>query len=178
MNLELESAQSLLSCKKLQLQKILTIEKNPHFLEIAQKNVEKFQTGDRTEKNTIVFESKLLFSKDNNFDWIIIDGSVEKQEWKIISKFEGVELFIIENQRFISRFKVLGILLKSKKRFQYAEIDTSYETGIAVFRVNHRGGGNPVLYFLDFLATFILLLPRFVKGTYRDRGKNLFINKE
>jgi hypothetical protein len=63
-------------------------------------------------------------------------------------------------------------------RFQYSEIDTCDETGIAVFRVNHRGGGNLVLFFLDYLSTFILLLPRFVKGTYRDRGKNLFINKE
>jgi|688.fasta_scaffold04272_20 protein-L-isoaspartate O-methyltransferase len=158
--------------------RILTIEKDSRFLEIAKKNVENFHSGGLTGENTIVFESKLSFNKDSSFDWIIIDESVEKSEWKVISKLDGVELFIIENQRFISRFRVLGILLRKKMRFQYSEIDTAYETGIAVFRVNHRGGGNLVLFFLDYLSTFILLLPRFVKGTYRDRGKNLFINKE
>jgi len=158
--------------------RVLTIEKDSRFLEIARKNVENFHAGELTGEKTIVFESKLSFSEDNSFDWIIIDGSVEKSEWKVISKLDGVELFIIENQRFISRFKVLGILLRKKMRFQYSEIDTCDETGIAVFRVNHRGGGNLVLFFLDYLSTFILLLPRFVKGTYRDRGKNLFINKE
>ena len=142
--------------------RVLTIEKDSRFLEIARKNVENFHAGDLTGENTIVFESKLSFCEDNSFDWIIIDGSVEKSEWKVISKLDGVELFIIENQRFISRFKVLGILLRKKMRFQYSEIDTSDETGIAVFRVNHRGGGNLVLFFLDYLSTFILLLPRFV----------------
>lgn len=158
--------------------RILTIEKDLDFHETAKKNIEEFCMSALTDTKRIVFDSKLFLNKENSYDWVIIDGSVEKSEWNVISKLDSVKLFIIENQRFISRFKVLNILLRRKMRFQYSEIDTSYETGIAVFSVNHRGGGNPVLFFLVYLSTVILLLPRFIKGTYRDRGKNLFINKE
>jgi hypothetical protein len=118
----------------------------------------------------------LTFDQSHNYDWIIIDESVGKMEWKLIAEMKELELFIIENQRFISRFRVLNILLRNKVRFQYSEIDTADETGIAVFKVNKRGRKKTILFFIDYVATCTLLLPRFAKGILDTRGRNLFIN--
>lgn len=162
--------------RKVTLAEIVTVEKDSRFLAIARKNLENYLQSDLTKSPSIKFQSELTFDESHNFDWIIIDGSVGKQEWQLISEMKEIDLFIIENQRFISRFKVLNILLRKKVRFQYSEIDTADETGIAVFKVNQRGSRNSFLFFLDYVATCTLLFPRFAKGILDTRGRNLFIN--
>ena len=162
--------------RKVTLAEIVTVEKDSRFLAMARKNLENYLQSDLTKSPSIKFQSELTFDQSHNFDWVIIDGSVGKMEWKLIAEMTELELFIIENQRFISRFRVLNILLRNKVRFQYSEIDTADETGIAVFKVNKRGRKKTFLFFLDYVATCTLLLPRFAKGILDTRGRNLFIN--
>ena len=155
---------------------VVTIEKDSDFSNIARNNIDNFFQKDFTKRLDIEYYKEFSQEIVQNYDWVVIDGSVSKSEWQQILKLNSVELFIIENQRFISRFRVLNILFRNRLRYQYSEIDTNDETGIAAFRINSRGRHNFLLFVLDYLSTLLLLLPRFAKGIVDTRGRNLLIN--
>jgi precorrin-6B methylase 2 len=157
--------------------RIVAVDKNPEYLEIARNNIKNILQSEPSKHTFIAFQEEFSLGDDLDFDWVIIDGSVNKTEWRLISSLKNLDLLIIENQRFISRFRTLNFLLRKGLRFQYFEIDTVDETGVAVFKINQRGRRNPFLIIIDYLSTAILLLPRFIKGIFDTRGKNLFINR-
>jgi precorrin-6B methylase 2 len=121
-------------------------------------------------------ESEIDF-KDFSPDWVIIDGPCNMQSLKKLLAPGVLEVVVVENQRIMSRFKVATTLYKLGIRFNYSELDSSDQTGIATFlTISERvAKQNRVGMTLDMLAFFSRLGPRFLKQILYSKGKSLRI---
>jgi phospholipid N-methyltransferase len=156
---------------------ILTVEKDAHFYKLAEEKITEYCALNEIDLARVKLVDGISIANLEEFDWLLIDGSVNSLEWKMLFRAKNLQIVIIENQRFTSRLRVLGMMLHNNLRFQYSEIDTESETGIAAFHINRRGRRSYLLNFLDCLAVLLLLMPRFVRMTVATRGRNLLINK-
>jgi hypothetical protein len=121
-------------------------------------------------------ESEIDF-KDFSPDWVIIDGPCNMKNLKKLLIPEVLEVVIVENQRIMSRFRIAISLYKLGIRFNYSEIDSSNQTGIATFLTISKAVAkqNRIGMNLDMLAFFSRLGPRFIKQVLQSKGKSLRI---
>lgn len=141
---------------------VYATEPDPQILEMCKTNLTKNLSEKKFKKFTIV-QHEGEFSELIKFDWIIIDGQISKSELLRHLVNEDLNLIIIENQRLFSRLHIAFRLCKLGYRYNYLEIDSNDETGIAAFKINHRGTrSNPLIVF-EFIAFLLNVLPRMIK---------------
>lgn len=153
--------------------RIISIENRPEVHAIAIKNISYISGNFGKRFKIINGEYEIKANEWNLFDWIIIDGPVNIKK---INLSESLVYIIVENQRLLTRLKIVTKLTWSKRRFSYGELDSSRETGVAFFYLNPRSKSNLLVYF-DFLGVSLLLIPRLVRSIARSRGKILKVGK-
>ncbi len=110
-------------------------------------------------------------------DWVIIDGPCNIEALRRLLLPGSLEVIIVENQRIKTRFQVARALVQQKIRFNYCELDSSTQTGIAAFLTisSEVGRQTRVGRALDMAAFATRLGPRFLNQIFTTRGQNLRI---
>lgn len=121
-------------------------------------------------------ESEISF-REFSPDWVIIDGPCNMKSLKQLLVPGVLQVVIVENQRIMSRLRIAIALNKLRIRFNYSEIDSSDQTGIATFLTISKtvAKQSRIGMTLDMFAFFSRLGPRFLKQILSSRGKSLRI---
>ncbi len=112
-------------------------------------------------------------------DWVIFDGPCQPKRLLELTSPSRLSCIVVENQRLLTRIQIASFLFSRKLRFNYSELDSMNQTGLAAFLLQNSAIAPMTLIgsFHDYSVFALRVMPRFIRQSIRSRGRNFLVGQ-